>query len=99
MAIAAVRKSVLASLNSLQAFSTVQKAEGAFYVLLKLNTHLSAMTLTERLIKEHGVAVIPGTAFGIEQGCYLRVAYAALETQTVREGCDRLVAGLRAICL
>lgn len=98
-AIAAVRQSVLASLNSLQDFCTVPKAEGAFYVLLKLNTHLSAMTLTERLIKEHGVAVIPGTAFGMEQGCYLRVAYAALETQTVREGCDRLVAGLSSILL
>jgi aspartate/methionine/tyrosine aminotransferase len=96
-AIAAVRQSVLMSLQSLQDFCTVPKAEGAFYVLLKLNTPLSAMTLTERLIKEHGVAVIPGTAFGMKQGCYLRVAYAALETQTVREGCDRLVAGLRAI--
>jgi aspartate/methionine/tyrosine aminotransferase len=99
VAIAAVRQSVLASLKSLQDFCTVPKAEGAFYGLLKLNTPLSAMTLTERLIQEHGVAVIPGTAFGMEQGCYLRVAYAALETQTVREGCDRLVAGLRAICL
>jgi aspartate/methionine/tyrosine aminotransferase len=98
-AIATVRQSVLASLKLLQAFGTVPKAEGAFYVLLKLNTPLSAMTLTERLIKAYGVAVIPGTAFGMEQGCYLRVAYAALETQTVREGCDRLVAGLRAICL
>lgn len=85
-AIAAIRQSVLASLNSPPDFCKVPKAEGAFYVLLKLNTHLSAMTLTDRLIKEHGVAVIPGTAFGMEQGCYLRVAYAALETQTVREG-------------
>ncbi len=95
VAIAAVRQSVLTSLQSLQGFCTVPKAEGAFYVLLKLNTPLSAMTLTERLIKEYGVAVIPGTAFGMEQGCYLRVAYAALDTQTVEEGCDRLVAGLR----
>lgn len=99
VAITAIRQSVFAAVNSLQDFCTVPKAEGAFYVLLKLNTHLSAMTLTERLIKEHGVVVIPGTAFGMEQGCYLRVAYAALETQTLREGCDRLVAGLRAICL
>ena len=97
VAIAAVRQSVLASLNALQDFCTVPKTEGAFYMLLKLNTYLSAMTLTERLIKEHGVAVIPGTAFGMEQGCYLRVAYAALDTQTVREGCDRLVTGLSSI--
>jgi aspartate/methionine/tyrosine aminotransferase len=98
-AIAAVRQSVLTSLQLLQDFCSVPKAEGAFYVLMKLKTDLSAMTLTERLIKEHGVAVIPGTAFGMEQGCYLRVAYAALEMQTVREGCDRLVAGLSSILL
>jgi aspartate/methionine/tyrosine aminotransferase len=81
----------------LQDFCTVPKAEGAFYVLLNLNTQIPAMTLTERLIREHGVAVIPGTTFGMDRGCYLRVAYAALEQVTVREGCDRLVAGLKSI--
>jgi aspartate/methionine/tyrosine aminotransferase len=96
-AIAAVRQSVLAAVNGLEDFCTVPQAEGAFYMLLKLNTSISAMTLVERLIREYGVAVIPGTAFGMDRGCYLRVAYAALQPQTVREGCDRLVTGLRAI--
>ena len=95
--IATIRQSVLEAVNSLQDFCTVPKAEGAFYVLLNLNTQIPAMTLTERLIREHGVAVIPGTTFGMDRGCYLRVAYAALEQETVREGCDRLVTGLRSI--
>ncbi len=96
-AIASIRQSVLEAVNSLQDFCTVPKAEGAFYVLLNLNTQIPAMTLTERLIREHGVAVIPGTTFGMDQGCYLRMAYAALEQATVKEGCDRLITGLRSI--
>ena len=96
-AITTMRQSVLAAVDMLQDFCTVPQAQGAFYVLLNLNTQISAMTLTERLIQEYGVAVIPGTTFGMHQGCYLRVAYAALEPETVKEGCDRLVNGLRSI--
>jgi aspartate/methionine/tyrosine aminotransferase len=98
-AIATVRQSVLTAVNTLQDFCTVPQPEGAFYVLLNLNTQISAMTLTERLIQEYGVAVIPGTTFGMNQGCYLRVAYAALEPETVKEGCDRLVNGLSSLML
>jgi len=52
--------------------------------------------LAERLIQEHKVAVLPGMTFGIE-GCYLRIAYGALQKATVAEGMGRLVKGLRAI--
>ena len=43
------------------------------------------------------MAVIPGDAFGMTDGCYFRVAYGALQKATVAEGIGRLVAGLRAI--
>jgi aspartate/methionine/tyrosine aminotransferase len=49
------------------------------------------------LIRQHGVAVIPGTAFGMVEGCYLRVAYGALRKQTAAEGIGRLARGLKAI--
>ena len=55
------------------------------------------MIVAERLIREHKVAVIPGTAFGMTDGCYFRVAYGALQKDTVAEGIGRLVKGLRAI--
>lgn len=55
------------------------------------------MELVERLIREHGVAVMPGNAFGMESGCYLRVAYGALRKETAAEAVGRLVRGLRAI--
>jgi len=53
------------------------------------------MQLTERLIREHRVAVIPGTAFGLNEGCHLRVAYGALQKDTAAEGIGRLVEGLK----
>jgi aspartate/methionine/tyrosine aminotransferase len=55
------------------------------------------MELVERLIREFGVAVIPGTAFGMKDGVYLRVAYGALQKETVAEGVGRLVRGIKAI--
>jgi len=57
--------------------------------------------LVERLVQEHGVAAIPGTAFGMpaNEGCYLRISYGALEPATVAEGIGRLVKGIKAILI
>ena len=88
---------VLDELDQIKAFCTVPPADGAFYFLLKIDTELETMALVERLIREYGVAVIPGTAFGMEDGCYLRVAYGALQKETVAEGVGRLVRGLKAM--
>lgn len=96
-AIASVREIVLNELNRIPDLCTIPPADGAFYFLLKINSKLDAMELVERLIREHGVAVIPGTTFGMEDGCYLRVAYGALEKDTAAEGIGRLVRGLQTI--
>ena len=39
--------------------------------------------------------MIPGIAFGLEEGCYLRIAYGALDKNTAAEGLRRLVGGLK----
>ena len=96
-AIASVRQLVLSSLNRLQGLCTVAPADGAFYFLLKVHTQLNAFELVEQLIREHQVAVIPGTTFGMNNGCYLRVAYGALQKETAVEGIERLVQGLKTI--
>jgi aspartate/methionine/tyrosine aminotransferase len=96
-AIAEVRELVKRELATLGSLCEVPPAKGAFYFLLRLHTTLDPMQLTERLIREHGVAVIPGTAFGLDKGCYLRVAYGALQKQTTAEGIGRLVGGLKKI--
>jgi aspartate/methionine/tyrosine aminotransferase len=55
------------------------------------------LPLTERLVRNHKVAVIPGGTFGVTEGCCLRIAYGSLKLETAIEGVDRLIEGLRAI--
>lgn len=72
-------------------------SEGAFYFFVRVHTALSPMVLTERLIREHRVAVIPGSAFGDTAPCSIRVSYGALDAATVAEGLGRLVEGLKRL--
>lgn len=95
--IAEVRGLVRRALASVGPRCEVPPADGAFYFLLRLHTNADPMQLTERLIRDHRVAVIPGTAFGMNEGCHLRVAYAALRKETAAEGIGRLVEGLKKI--
>ncbi|MBD2254978.1 pyridoxal phosphate-dependent aminotransferase [Nostoc parmelioides] len=95
--IAQVRQIVFDYLNQLQGLCTITPADGAFYVFLKVHTQIDAFALVKQLIQEYKVAVIPGTTFGMESGCYLRVAYGALQKDTVKEGIERLVQGLKTI--
>lgn len=94
--LAEVREIVLSQLAALAPRVQVPAAEGAFYCFAKVQSALDPMTIAERLIREHKVAVLPGTTFGID-GCYLRIAYGALQKATVAEGMGRLVEGLREI--
>ncbi|MFB2879536.1 pyridoxal phosphate-dependent aminotransferase [Floridanema aerugineum] len=96
-AITEVREIVLQELQAVSEFCIVPKADGAFYFLLKVQTDMAAMELVETLIREYKVAVIPGTTFGIDDGCYLRVAYGALQAETAQAGISRLVKGLQNI--
>ena len=75
----------------------VPAGRGAFYAFLRVRTAATSLDMTERLIREHRVAVIPGSAFGADEGCYLRVSYGALDERTVDEGLARLVQGLNAL--
>ncbi|MDZ8188974.1 MAG: pyridoxal phosphate-dependent aminotransferase [Nostoc sp. ChiSLP02] len=92
-----VRQLLLESLNSLQHLCTITPANGAFYFFLKVHTQIDDFELVKRLIQEYKVAVIPGATFGVENGCYLRVAYGALQKETAKEGIERLVEGLQNI--
>jgi aspartate/methionine/tyrosine aminotransferase len=71
--------------------------DGAFYFFVRVRAAMDPMTVAERLIREHRVAVMPGVAFGATEGCYLRVSYGTLDEQTAAEGIGRLTTGLRAI--
>jgi len=92
-----IREIFLNELNSIRTLVTVPRADGAFYFLLRVHEDLDPMKLVKRLIEEHKVAVIPGMTFGMDDKCYLRVAYGALRKKTAAEGIDRLVKGLKSI--
>jgi aspartate/methionine/tyrosine aminotransferase len=95
-----VRQLVLDELDRIGSVCTIPPSKGAFYFLLHLDTSMDPMDLVSQLIKEYGVAAIPGTTFGMEQGCYLRISYGALEKETVAQGIGRLVKGISNIlCL
>ena len=92
-----IRQLVLDRLAEIADIVSVPRADGAFYLLLRVHTDVDPMTLVQRLIEEHKVAVIPGTTFGVQDRCLLRVAYGALDKVTAAEGIGRLVKGLSEI--
>ena len=95
--IAAVREIVLSELSKLGDLCDLPQSDGAFYFFIRLHGLNDPMALVEQLIRQHQVAVIPGNAFGIFAGCYLRIAYGALTHSTASEGIFRFVGGLRSI--
>ncbi len=92
-----VRDELYAALQSIKKICTTPNTMGAFYFLIKLNTALTGMQIVERLIKEHKIAVIPGETFGMNDGCYCRIAYGALDKKTSDMGIQRLINGLTDI--
>ncbi len=95
-ALADVRAFARRELQTISEFCDVPQAQGAFYFLPRIHSDKTPLELVEQLIREHGVAAIPGTTFGLDN-CYLRLSYGALQPATAREGIGRLVQGLKAI--
>jgi aspartate/methionine/tyrosine aminotransferase len=95
--LAEVRRMVLERFARLGRLCQVPRPDGAFYCLVRVNAALDSLALASRLVTEHRVAVVPGSAFGLRDGCYLRVSYGAFDPKTVAEGISRLVDGLAAI--
>ncbi len=93
----AIRAILLRELETIRDLVTVPQTDGAFYLLLRVQTDMDPMHLVRRLIEKHKVAVIPGTTFGVPDQCLLRVAYGALRKETAAEGIGRLVRGLRQV--
>ncbi|AFZ52255.1 pyridoxal phosphate-dependent aminotransferase [Cyanobacterium aponinum AL20118] len=89
-----VREKMLDSLAKISNICEVSKSDGAFYLFLKIKSDMNSFELTKKLIENYRVAVIPGTTFGVENKCCLRVAYGALNYDTASIGINRLVEGL-----
>ena len=74
------------------------RPEGAYYVFCDVSEYLGRVPddvkLSQVLLEEHGVAVVPGSAFG--QPGYLRLSFATSDEQ-IRAGVDRMSRGLQAL--
>jgi aspartate/methionine/tyrosine aminotransferase len=78
----------------------LREPDGAFYALLQVRTPLSGLELVERLIREHGVAVLPGESFGLparDGQAVLRLSYGLLPPAPLEEALQRLCGGIRAL--
>jgi aspartate/methionine/tyrosine aminotransferase len=95
-ALSEMRESVREVLENIGDFCDAPPTDGTFYYFIKLDTDMHPLRLVERLVRECGVAAIPGNAFGME-GCSLRVSYGALNKETADEGMHRLAQGVRRI--
>jgi aspartate/methionine/tyrosine aminotransferase len=92
-----IRTILLNELEAIRDLVTIPRADGAFYLLLRVHANRDPMDLVCRLVEEHKVAVIPGSTFGIQDPCLLRIAYGALRKDTAAEGIGRLACGLRQV--
>ena len=88
---------MLEELKKLDCLAGTIRSDGAFYAFPRLETNQTDMDIVKRLIREFKIAVMPGSAFGMQEGCYLRISYGSLDQSTVEEGMQRLINGLNAI--
>lgn len=78
----------------------LQEPDGAFYALLQVRTPLAGLEVVERLIREHGVAALPGESFGLPatgSAALLRLSYGLLAPQQLQEAVRRLCSGVTAL--
>ncbi len=92
-----VRNKLYAELKTIDNICTTPLTMGAFYFLINLKTELTGIEIVDKLINKYKIAVIPGETFGMNDGCYLRVGYGALDKKMSAIGIQRLVKGLKEI--
>jgi aspartate/methionine/tyrosine aminotransferase len=86
---AARRAQVIATLRAMPGFALAEP-QGAFYAFFKVEGLTNSTAFTTRLVRDTGLALTPGVAFGEAGEGYIRMCFAASE-ETVAEGLRRLV--------
>lgn len=86
------RDRIVNGLNQVPGFSC-QMPKGAFYAFANIRgTHMPSQACSEYILKEAGVATVPGTAFGKAGEGYLRFSYA-----TTIEAIDAAMEKIKAV--
>ena len=72
---------------------------GGFYLFVPLDPKRarSGQEAGERLVLEHGVAVVPGEAFGMQRRPFLRLSYGNIRPAAMETAAPRLAAALVAV--
>lgn len=93
-----VRSKVYDILSPLRPLADFHPTQGAFYVLVSLPGVEDPLAFNHFLAREYKVACVPGFAFGLSDTQFRnvqRLSYGALAPETVVEGVNRFVAGVR----
>jgi aspartate/methionine/tyrosine aminotransferase len=96
--LSAVRSKVYEILSDLRPLANFHLTQGAFYVMVSLPGVNDRLSFNQFLASKHKVACVPGFAFGlndIKARNVQRLSYGALAPETVVEGVNRFVAGVR----
>lgn len=81
------RDYIIQRINNINGLSCI-KPEGAFYVFCRIDKKgLSSMELTNRLLDEARIAVVPGKVFGSDR--HIRLSFAT-SMQNIQKGMDRI---------
>ncbi len=93
-----IREYLLTGLSKSPAVCPLIPVQGAFYLLIRLITERNDVELVRRLVSDYQVAAIPGSAFGLNDGTYLRLSYGMLDKARSELALQRLLSGLHALC-
>lgn len=95
------RDLLAAALAPLRAKGLIGEAAGAggFYLFVPLDAERapSGQEVAERMVLEHGLAVVPGEAFGMEKRPFLRLSYGNIHPADMTAAAPRLAAALAAL--
>ncbi|MEA1919794.1 MAG: pyridoxal phosphate-dependent aminotransferase [Campylobacterota bacterium] len=87
------REEAAALVNAIDGLS-VFVPDGAFYLYINIkDVNPDSMTFSKELLAEHGVAVVPGVAFGLDG--YIRLSFAT-SIDIIRDGIKRIEAYVRS---
>ncbi|MDD5112136.1 MAG: pyridoxal phosphate-dependent aminotransferase [Candidatus Altiarchaeota archaeon] len=83
------RKLLVAGLNDIPGISCITP-KGAFYAFANIKkTGIKSEKFAERLLKEGGVAAVPGSTFGPSGEGYMRFSY-SVSRETIKEALERI---------
>jgi aspartate/methionine/tyrosine aminotransferase len=90
----ACRDTLVPLLQSLSGV-TLAMPPGGMYAFFRLDGQPDCLDVAKRLVREAGLGLAPGSAFGPEAAGWLRWCFASRDPQRLVQGVERLQAWLR----